>query len=215
MIIAIDGPSGSGKSSVSTAVARALQLSYLDTGAMYRAVAWAMLERGIDVSDVDAITKACETVDVRPSVDPDHPGIYVGTQDVSVAIRTPEVTAAVSAVSAVPRVRELMVALQRELAGSASRGIVVEGRDIASVVLPQADLKLFLTADPDARAARRTAEAGGQVERTREKLLERDRADSTRAASPFRQSDDALELDTTHMDLEEVVDAVLELARNQ
>jgi cytidylate kinase len=179
---------------------------------MYRAMAWAMLDRGVDVTDPAAIAAVCDSVDVLPSTNPDRPGVSVGSTDVTAAIRSQDVTSAVSAVSAVPRVRELMVALQREIASQAPRGIVVEGRDIASVVLPDADLKLFLTADPDARAARRSAEAGGEVADTKARLIERDRADSSRAASPFRQSQDALELDTTHMDLDEVVQAVLDLA---
>lgn len=215
MIIAIDGPSGSGKSSVSRAVASQLGLQYLDTGSMYRAMAWYMLENGIDPQDSRAVAAAADSAVVTPSTDPARPGIHVGDVDVAEPIRGDAVTAAVSAVSAVPRVRELMVSLQRAIAQQAPRGIVVEGRDIAAVVLPHADVKLFLTADADARASRRAAQDAGEVAATKARLQARDRADSTRAASPFTQSDDALVLDTTHLDLTEVVDHVIALAQHR
>lgn len=215
MIIAIDGPSGSGKSSVSRAVARHLGLSYLDTGSMYRAMAWHMLHHGVDVADAQAVAAAAPAVDIVPSTDPDAPGIRVGDTDVSQPIRGDAVTAAVSAVSAVPEVRALMVAQQRRIAQQASRGIVVEGRDIAGVVLPQADVKIYLTADSAARAARRAAEQQSGVADTRARLDARDAADSNRTASPFTRSDDAYVLDTTHLDLSEVVEHVIAVAQDR
>lgn len=214
MIIAIDGPSGSGKSSVSRAVAKEFDFNYLDTGSMYRAVTWHMLTKGIDVHDAAAVAKEMAHAHIIPSTDPDHPGISVGTSDVSQAIRQDDVTNAVSAVSAVPEVRTKLVELQRTIAHEAARGIVVEGRDITNVVLPDAQIKIFLTADPVARAARRAAEASADVQATQERLLARDKADSSRAASPFVQTPDAMELDTTHLNLDEVVDFVVRLVRD-
>lgn len=211
MIIAIDGPSGSGKSSVSRAIAARLGARYLDTGGMYRAVTWFMLRNGVDVSNEAAVAARVADVDLHPSTDPATPGIHVGDEDVSQAIRQHDVTSAVSAVSAVPAVREAMVAMQRMLADQGH--IVVEGRDIGSVVLPAADLKVFLTADPEARAARRSAQEGSAAAQAQEQLSRRDAADSSRAVSPFEQAADAVVVDSTHMDLDEVVEAILALAR--
>ncbi|MEY4493142.1 MAG: hypothetical protein RL355_491, partial [Actinomycetota bacterium] len=157
LIIAIDGPSGSGKSSVSRAVAKQLGLSYLDTGAMYRAMTWWVLEKGIDPIDGEMVFDVAKVAKIIPGTDPSNPTIHVGDVDVSGPIRGDLVTGAVSAVSAVPEVRGLLVELQREISKDAPKGIVVEGRDIGSVVLPDASLKLYITADPEARAARRAA----------------------------------------------------------
>ena len=157
LVIAIDGPSGSGKSSVSRAVAKQLGLDYLDTGAMYRAMTWWVLEKGIDPIDGDMVMDVAKVAQLKPSTDPNNPTIHVGDVDVSGPIRGDEVTSAVSAVSAIPELRTLLVELQRDIAGKATKGIVVEGRDIGSVVLPDATLKLYLTADSEARAARRAA----------------------------------------------------------
>ena len=214
LVIAIDGPSGSGKSSVSRAVAKQLGLSYLDTGAMYRAMTWWVQEKGIDPIDGDAVFDVAKVAQIKPSTDPANPVIFVGDVDVSVPIRGDVVTSAVSAVSAVPQVRTLLVELQREITANAKQGIVVEGRDIGSVVLPDASLKLYLTADSQARAARRAAENGGEVQTTREKLIARDHADSTRTVSPLEMAADAKLVDTTHMELVEVVDYVLALVED-
>ncbi|CAB4929930.1 unannotated protein [freshwater metagenome] len=160
-IITVDGPSGSGKSSVSRAVARQFGLHYLDTGAMYRALTWAALRHGIDLTDADAIAATADSVQLAWSTDPDESWIRVDDVDVSRAIREQPVTSAVSTVSAEPRTRAVLVALQRRAVSDAlaqQRGIVVEGRDIGSVVLPEADLKVWLVADPEVRAARRAAE---------------------------------------------------------
>jgi cytidylate kinase len=213
IIVAIDGPSGSGKSTVSRALAKELGWSYLDTGSMYRAMTWYIQSLNVDLADGEAVAQAASGATIRPSTDPLLPGIWVGETDVSEPIRGPEVTGGVSAVSAVPSVRSILVELQREIANTATAGIVVEGRDIGSVVLPEASLKLFITADPAARAARRAAEVGGDIVQTQESLQKRDYADSTRATSPLEMAADAILIDTTQMQLAEVIDHVLALAK--
>jgi CMP/dCMP kinase len=213
LVIAVDGPSGSGKSTTARGVARRLGLRYLDTGAMYRAVTWALLRRGVDVDDPKAVAAAVADVRLDVGTDPDRPTISADGVNVAGPIRGPEVTAAVSAVSAVPEVRTLLVAQQRELIGDG--GIVVEGRDIGAVVAPDADLKVFLTAESAERAARRHAETGGapdQVGATEADLSRRDILDSTRTASPLTKADDAVVVDTTHLGLEEVIDRIVAMA---
>lgn len=222
LVIAIDGPAGSGKSSVSKAVASRLGLQYLDTGAMYRAVTWAVLDAGIDPEDSSAVAAAIDDAvipEIISGTDPGNPTIVVGEVDVAGPIRGSQVTGAVSAVSAVPAVRSKLVERQRGYVHEsvkASNGIVVEGRDIGSVVLPDADLKIFLTADPSVRAQRRAAEASGgsgtSVTATEAALITRDAKDSTRAVSPLKRADGAVELDTTHLTFEQVVEAVVGLA---
>jgi cytidylate kinase len=211
-VVAVDGPSGSGKSTVSRRLATALEARYLDTGAMYRAVTWAVLQSGVDVGDPHAVTKIVADVVLTIGTDPRAPAIEADGVDVSRPIRGPEVTGAVSAVSAIPAVRDLMVARQREIIGQADR-IVVEGRDIGSVVAPGADLKVFLTASADARAQRRSAEIAADVGATAADLARRDRLDSTRTASPLRQADDAVVLDTTALGIDEVVARLADLLR--
>jgi cytidylate kinase len=213
LIIAIDGPSGSGKSSVSRAVATELGLDYLDTGSMYRAMTWFMQDLGIDVTDAKSVAAAAKAEVIQPSIDPSEPGIRVAGQDVSVEIRGPEVTQGVSAVSAVPAVRELMVALQRDIAANSKSGIVVEGRDICAVVLPEAPVRLFITADPEARANRRAKENGAAVTDTKEDLAKRDLADSTRTISPLEIAAGARVIDTTYMELSDVIAQVVDIAR--
>ena len=220
LVIAIDGPAGSGKSSISRAVASRLGLAYLDTGAMYRAATWVVLDRGIDPDDTDAVA-ALMTGDAAPAIesgtDPAEPFIRVDGVDVAEAIRGQLVTSAVSAVSAVGAVRQGMVDLQREHA-HASSGIVVEGRDIGSVVLPQADVKVFLTADPSVRAQRRAAEVNvedaGLVSATEDALRARDAKDTTRAISPLAPAEGSIEIDTTNLTFDDVVDAVISLVRD-
>ncbi len=218
IVIAIDGPSGSGKSSTSRGVATALGYDYLDTGAMYRAMTWALLQRGVDVADAAKVAEEATSVSIVSGVDPQEPTITADGADVSGPIRTDEVTAAVSPVSAVARVRELLVQAQRQAIGSstsAGRGIVVEGRDIGTVVAPDAPLKVYLVADPEARAARRAAELGGaDATATQESLARRDQIDSTRAASPLTQADDAVVVDGTHLTLDEVIEHIVGLARD-
>lgn len=219
-MIAVDGPAGSGKSSVCRGVAQRLGFRYLDTGAMYRAMTWAMLDAGVDVDDPEAVARAAQDVVIVSGTDPQAPTIHVGQVDVAAPIRGDDVTGAVSAVSAVPSVRELLVALQRrhvDQARAAQQGIIVEGRDITTVVLPDADLKVFITADPAVRASRRAlqdSELGKEavdVAATESALRLRDAKDSSRAASPLAQADDAVVLDTTHLTLDEVLDAFVDL----
>ncbi len=212
VIVAIDGPSGTGKSSTSKAVAAALGLSYLDTGAQYRAITWWMISNGIDVNDAAAVADASGKPVIVSGTDPSQPTITVDGVDASGPIRTQEVTAAVSAVSAVPEVRSRITELQRSIAAAAPLGIVVEGRDIGTTVLPDADLKVFLTASAEARAARRAGELkGADVAATREALVRRDAADSSRKTSPLAKADDAVEVDTTDLTLQQVVECVVTL----
>lgn len=222
LVIAMDGPSGSGKSSVSRAVADALGVRYLDTGAMYRAMTWWMLQHGVDVHDADAVSALVDKPVLFSDTDPASPGITVDGHDVSGPIRTPEVTDVVSAVSAVPAVRTRLVAMQRaiiERCCADDGGIVVEGRDIGTVVAPDAPVKIFLTASAQARAGRRSAEfsaAGAKdvsVEATAADLARRDHLDSNRAVAPLLQAGDAVELDTTTLDREQVIAAVLDRVR--
>jgi CMP/dCMP kinase len=209
LVVAIDGPSGSGKSSTSRGVADRLGLAYLDTGAMYRAMTWALLRQGVDLDDPEAVAAASETVTLTSGTDPLAPTIHADGADVAEPIRSDEVTSSVSLVAAVPRVRELLVDLQRA-AIAASDGIVVEGRDIGSVVAPDARVKIYLVADPAARAARRAAENGDvDAAATAAALAVRDQIDSTRAASPLVQSEGAVVVDGTHLTLDEVVETII------
>lgn len=203
-VVAVDGPSGSGKSTVSRRLAAALSGAYLDTGAMYRAVTWAVLRAGVDLDDPDGIAKVAAAVDLDSGTDPDDPHIRVDGLAVDGPIRGPEVTRAVSAVASVPAVRRALVAQQRTIIAAADR-IVVEGRDIGSVVAPDADLKVFLTAAADERARRRSAQDATEHVATAADLARRDRLDSTRATDPLRPAPDAVELDTTTMDIDAVV----------
>ncbi|MFF2527167.1 (d)CMP kinase [Streptomyces liangshanensis] len=219
VIVAIDGPSGTGKSSTSKAVASHLGLSYLDTGAQYRAMTWWMINNGIDVSDTVAVADAAGKPVIVSGTDPAAPTITVDGEDASGPIRTQDVTAKVSAVSAVPEVRSVVTALQRAVAAAAEKGIVVEGRDIGTTVLPDADVKIFLTASPEARAARRSGELKGQeaadVSVTREALIRRDAADSSRKTSPLAKAADAVEVDTTELTLQQVVECVVTLVEEK
>ena len=218
LIIAIDGPSGSGKSTVARRVARALHLRYLDTGAIYRALTWAVLDRGVDPEDVEGVLAVEGTVAIRVSTDPQQHGVSVNGSDVAAAIRGAAVTRAVSAVSAIPQVRERLVAFQRAMIGAG--GIVVEGRDIGTVVAPDATVKIFLTASPETRAARRSSDAdtgagARDVSSVQADLARRDTLDSNRAASPLAIAPDAVTLDSTTLDEDAVVAEVLELVAHR
>jgi CMP/dCMP kinase len=216
VIVAIDGPSGTGKSSTSKAVAAALGLSYLDTGAQYRAITWWMISNGVDVEDTGAVATAAAKPTLVSGTDPGDPTITVDGVDASGPIRTQEVTDRVSAVSAVPEVRTRVTELQRSIAAVAQKGIVVEGRDIGTTVLPDADVKIFLTASPEARAARRSGELkGADVTTTREALIKRDAADSGRKTSPLAKADDAIEVDTTELTLQQVIECVVTLVEEK
>jgi CMP/dCMP kinase len=214
--VAVDGPAGSGKSSVCRGVASELGMKYLDTGAMYRAMTWAMLDADIDVEDAESIAAAAQSVQLTSGTDPHKPTISVNGQDVSEPIRSADVTGAVSAVSAVPAVRQLLVELQRdEVAHAGASGIVVEGRDIGTVVLPDAPVKIFLTADPAVRALRRAKEDSERtqvhvsVADTEAALIARDEKDSTRASSPLAQAHDAIVVDTSELNLQQVIAEVV------
>ncbi|MEV2274800.1 (d)CMP kinase [Nocardiopsis sp. NPDC049922] len=215
IVIAIDGPSGSGKSSTSKGVAKARDLRYLDTGAMYRALTWWMLENGVDVHDAAAVAASVERPVITMGTDPSAPTVTVDGRDVAAEIRGKDVTDNVSAVSAVPEARDLLVRTQREIIAAAraeSAGIVVEGRDITTVVAPDAPVKLFLTASAEARAHRRSREVRtGDVAGTQADLARRDRLDSSRAHSPLTRTDSATELDTTGLTLDEVIALVVKL----
>jgi cytidylate kinase len=214
VVVAVDGTSGSGKSSTCRAVATRIGLRYLDTGAMFRAITWWMLENAVDVHDAAAVAETCDAPALEVGTDPAHPTIGVDGVDVAVAIRSDAVNAAVSPVSAVPLVRARLLAMQRAIIEDATsgRGIVVEGRDIASVVWPQAQVKVYLTADASARAARRAEEEGGSdVGATRASLLARDAIDSTRTAAPLVLAEGAVQIDSTELTLDEVVDQILAL----
>ena len=210
VIIAIDGPAGAGKSTVGRAVAARLGLDYLDTGAMYRAVTFAALRRGIDPADDDDVAALAAVVDIRVEMLVDGPSVTVDGVDATVEIRGREVTAAVSAVAANGRVRAELVRRQRSWVATHGGG-VVEGRDIGSVVFPDATLKLFVTASPRVRAERRVAEIGGDVDEVESSIIERDRKDSTRADSPLIESSGAVVVDTTGLSIDEVVERILEL----
>ncbi|HEX3334960.1 MAG TPA: (d)CMP kinase [Jatrophihabitans sp.] len=209
-VVALDGPSGTGKSTVARRLARQLGARYLDTGAMYRAATVAVLRDGADLTDSVAITRIVEGTVIEISTDPDKVSTRLDGEPVDVEIRSAETTAAVSAVSAVPSVRALLVAAQRELISDG--GIVVEGRDIGSVVWPTARPKVYLTASAQARAQRRAGEVGQAVAVVAADIERRDRLDSTRAASPLTQSADAIEVDTTDLDIDQVVARLVELA---
>jgi cytidylate kinase len=196
-LVAIDGPAGSGKSTVSRALAGRLGIERLDTGAMYRAVAWAALQRRIDPADADAVAAIADGAVIELGPD----GVSIDGADATAAIRRPEVNAAVSVVAANPAVRAALVARQRAWAARRGGG-VVEGRDIGTVVFPGADLKVYLTASPEERARRRGDEAAGGVAR-------RDALDSSRAASPLARADDARLLDTTGRTVDEVVEEIV------
>ena len=215
IVVAVDGTSGSGKSSTCRGVAEQLGLRYLDTGAMFRAVTWWMLEHDVDVHDPEAVAARVDEVELASGTDPRDPTISVDGTDVSAQIRTDEVTRSVSPVSTVPAVRSRLLDLQRQIIappGRPSGGIVVEGRDIGSVVWPQAEVKVYVTADPAARAARRAREEGGSdLGATEQVLRERDRIDSGRATAPLVQADGAVHLDTTSYTLDEVVSLLVGL----
>jgi cytidylate kinase len=213
--ITLDGPSGTGKSSVARAVALRLGAAYLDTGAMYRAATVAVLDAGVDPTDADAVARVVAASCIEVGTTAGEELVQVGGVDVADRIRGAEVTRAVSPVSAVPAVRRRLVEQQRELV-SAAASVVVEGRDIGTVVLPDATLKIYLTAAPEVRAQRRAGQLGlgdpAEVAALAEDLRRRDEYDSSRADSPLRPAADAVIVDSTHLDREAVVDRVVELA---
>ena len=222
MIVAIDGPCGAGKSSVAKVVARALGLSCLDTGAMYRAVAWLAKHNGVDLDDNEALGKVareCEIAFGHTNGDPTPNQVFVDGHDVTSDIRTAEIDKAVSPVSAAAAVREALV-LQQQRIGNAG-DYVVEGRDIGTVVFPNAEVKVFLTASPEERAHRRVRQNADRCvgsidyEEVLADIIRRDRADTTRETSPLKKADDAVEIDSTGDHIETVIAKICELANER
>jgi cytidylate kinase len=214
MIIAIDGPSGAGKSTLGKMLAKKLGLLYLDTGAMYRAVALSVTRHGISFDDKGKVAEIAETARIDLVGEPDAMKVILDGDDVSVEIRTLEVAQAASVVSTISEVRRIMVEHQRQIGLAAPSGCVLEGRDIGSVVFPNADIKFFLTATPEARARRRFLEdqLKGRIstyEQTLAEINERDERDVSRADSPLTISDDAVVIDTSELDLTEVFETML------
>ncbi|HEX3562915.1 MAG TPA: (d)CMP kinase [Solirubrobacterales bacterium] len=209
MVIAIDGPAGAGKSTVAKGVARALGFTYLDSGAMYRCVALAALDRGIDLEDGERLGELAWSLEIGFDGD----SIRLDGEPVGGRIRSPEVTIAASHVSVHPQVRQAMVKRQRELI--ASGNYVAEGRDIGTVVSPDSQLKIFLTADEEERARRRAADSGEPVDQVQEAMRDRDRRDQDRADSPLRAADESVPVDTTDRSSDEVVAQIAELARQR
>jgi CMP/dCMP kinase len=212
IVVAIDGPAGAGKSTVARAVAHRLGFEFLDTGAMYRAVALAALEGGIDLEDAGALTALVEDV----AIDLQGDVVTLNGRDVSQIIRGPDVTAAVSNVAAVEGVRTAMAAIQRARAGTGN--VVIEGRDIGSAVVPAADVKIFLTASVEERARRRARQLGlatddSSLRELARTIQDRDRADAERKASPMIMANDAVEVDSTGKDIDEIVDEIARAAQ--
>ena len=214
--IAIDGPAGAGKSSAAKILAHRMGYTYLDTGAMYRAVTYEAQRRGL--SSEEEIIAMAEGLDMTVAPGEGHMRVFLGGEEVTAHLRTPQVSEAVSRVAAIPEVRAVMVALQRKL--SAEGGTVLDGRDIGTVVLPRADVKIFLTASTHTRALRRYRELGGSasgftVEGIEEDIRKRDLMDSTRETSPLTAAADAVHLDNSGMTLEETAEAIMSICREK
>jgi CMP/dCMP kinase len=219
MIIAIDGPSGAGKSTLGRMLARELNLLYIDTGAMYRAAALAVIEAGVSTTDRAAVCDVVTRADINLEGDPDSLQVMLDGRDVSTQIRTEEVSHSASVISAISEVRRSLVNRQREL-GERARGVVLDGRDIGTVVFPQADIKFFLTAEPEQRARRRyeedrLKERDASFEETLSEINTRDRRDSTRDDSPLVIADDAVVIDSTECSIEEVFDRMMKTVREK
>jgi len=215
IIIAIDGPAGSGKSTTARLVAQKLGYIYIDTGAMYRALTLKVIELGIDPNDESLITKIAENTKIELLYENGNLKVILDGKDVSEKIRSPEVTSLVSIVSAHPKLRDIMVKKQRELGRNG--GVVMDGRDIGTVVFPDADLKIFMTADVRERAKRRQKELKAQgfdveIEKLIKEIEERDKFDSIREVGPLKKADDAIEIDTTNLTIDEQVELVLKKA---
>lgn len=222
MIVAIDGPSGAGKSTVAKAVAKELGFSCLDTGAMYRAIAWQALQNGVALDDEPALGEIARTYDIafgHVEGDPVPRRVFIGDTEVTDAIRTAEIDRAVSPVSAAPAVREALLDQQRRIGNAGD--YVVEGRDIGTVVFPEAEVKVFLTASDEERAHRRVRQNADRsigsidFDEVLADLRRRDEHDSSRATSPLKPADDAVRLDSTGRYIEDVIDEIVELARER
>ncbi|TVY11590.1 (d)CMP kinase [Paenibacillus cremeus] len=216
--IAIDGPAGAGKSTIARLVAEALGFIYIDTGAMYRAVTWSILQKGLEPDQTAEMIQLANSMDIRLMPGPQGQLVFVDGAEVTGVIRTAEVTGNVSRVSSIAEIRSILVAKQKELAQS--KGVVMDGRDIGSHVLPDAEVKIFLTASVRIRAERRFKEIqdvqqGITLERLEQEIAERDRMDEQREASPLVKAPDAVLMDTTQMTIPEVVESILELCKTQ
>jgi len=218
IVIAIDGPAGAGKSTVAQELARRLGLAYLDSGATYRAAALKVLDRGVSPEDEQSAVEAIACADIELTTGAPHQRVLLDGRDVTSQIRTPEVTRVAARVSRLPEVRKKLVALQRSLAQG--RGIVMEGRDIGTVVFPNASCKIFLKADPEERARRRLEQEKEQgrtatLEQTSGEISQRDQLDAERPISPLVAAPDALEIDSTRLAAHEVVERILQLLRER
>jgi cytidylate kinase len=213
-IVAVDGPAGSGKSTISKVVAEKFNLTYLDTGAMYRMIAFKSLKDGINLDDIDEVVKLLEDV----NIDMKDGKFYVDGTDVSAEIRTPEITGIVSKVAAIKEVRVKLVDLQRKI--SHGKNVILDGRDIGTVVFPKANLKVFLVASPEERAKRRVLDFKNKgieekFEDVLSEIIRRDEFDSNRKESPLKKADDAIEIDTSFMNIDEVVGAISKLVEER
>jgi cytidylate kinase len=219
MIIAIDGPSGAGKSTLGRMLARELNLLYIDTGAMYRAAALAVIESGVTTTDSEAVAEVVTRADINLEGNPDSLQVMLDGRDVSLKIRTEEVSHSASVISTIPEVRRSLVNRQREL-GRRAGGVVLDGRDIGTIVFPQADVKFFLTAAPEQRAQRRfdedrLKERDATFEETLAEINMRDRRDSTRDDSPLAIAEDAIVIDSTERSIDEVFEQMLKSVRER
>ena len=212
LIVAIDGPAGAGKSTVAKRLAKELGYTYMDTGAMYRAFAWKVRQGGIELEDEEKLREALRQTNIELSEHEGNPKVLLDGRDVTAEIRTPELSQWASKISALGPVRQRMVELQRAM--GARGGVVAEGRDIGTVVFPQADVKVFLTAGPEERAKRRFAELQGQgkqvsLDETLEEMVERDRRDQERALAPLRRAEDAMAIDSTGRTVDRVMEQIM------